>query len=33
VGRLLAEMRDWWEESDFTANRAACLAYLKELDQ
>jgi len=31
VGRLLAAARDWWEASDFTADRAACLAYLREL--
>jgi len=31
VGRLLAAARDWWEASDFTPDRAACLAYLREL--
>ena len=31
VGRLLAAVRDWWEEGDFSADRAACLAYLREL--
>jgi poly(A) polymerase len=31
VGRLLDVVREWWEAGDFTANRAACLAYLKEL--
>jgi poly(A) polymerase len=31
VGQLLAELRQWWEEGDFTADRAACLAHLKEL--
>ncbi|HMD62351.1 MAG TPA: CCA tRNA nucleotidyltransferase [Stellaceae bacterium] len=31
VGRLLAAVRDWWEASDFTADRAACLAYLREV--
>ena len=29
VGRLLAAVRDWWEAGDFTADRAACLAYLR----
>src|SRR5208282_3043796 len=31
VGQLLAAVRDWWEASDFTADRAACLAYLREV--
>jgi poly(A) polymerase len=31
VGRLLDAMRAWWEAGDFTADRAACLAHLKEL--
>jgi poly(A) polymerase len=31
VGRLLAEVHDWWEAGDFTADRAACLAYLSEV--
>ena len=31
VGRLLAQVKRWWEESDFTAGRAACLAKLKEV--
>jgi poly(A) polymerase len=31
VGRLLAAVHDWWEEGDFTADRARCLAHLKEL--
>jgi poly(A) polymerase len=31
VGRLLDAVRDWWEEGDFTAGRAQCLARLKEL--
>jgi poly(A) polymerase len=30
VGRLLAAVRDWWEAGDFTADRAACLACLRE---
>ena len=30
VGQLLAEVRGWWEEDDFTADRAACLAKLHE---
>jgi poly(A) polymerase len=28
VGRLLDAVREWWEAGDFTADRAACLAYL-----
>jgi poly(A) polymerase len=31
IGRLLAAVRAWWEAGDFTADRAACLARLKEL--
>jgi len=31
VGRLLAAVREWWEEADFTADRAACLAHLQRL--
>ncbi len=31
VGRLLAVVHDWWEAGDFTADRAGCLAYLREL--
>ena len=31
VGRLLAAVRRWWEDGDFIADRAACLARLKEL--
>jgi poly(A) polymerase len=31
VGELLAAVRQWWEESDFTADRAACLQRLKEI--
>ncbi len=31
IGRLLDEMRRWWEEGDFTADRAACLARLREI--
>ena len=31
VGRLLAAVKRWWEEGDFAAGRAACLARLKEL--
>ena len=31
VGRLLAAVHDWWEDGDFTANRARCVAHLKEL--
>jgi poly(A) polymerase len=29
VGRLLSEIEAWWEESDFHADHAACLAELK----
>lgn len=31
VGQLLAEVRRWWEEGDFAADRAACLARLREV--
>jgi poly(A) polymerase len=31
IGRLLAELRSWWEEGDFRADRTACLARLTEL--
>jgi len=31
VGRLLAAVHDWWEDGDFTADRAQCLARLAEL--
>ena len=31
VGRLLAAVRRWWEEGDFAADRAACLARLREV--
>jgi len=31
VGRLLAAVRDWWEEGDFAADRTRCLIYLREL--
>jgi poly(A) polymerase len=31
VGRLLSAVHDWWEEGDFTADRAACLAQLRDL--
>ena len=31
VGRLLDAVRAFWEAGDFTADRAACLAHLKEL--
>ena len=31
VGRLLADVRRWWEEGDFKAERPACLARLREL--
>jgi poly(A) polymerase len=31
VGRLLGAVHDWWEAGDFTADRAACLVYLRAL--
>ncbi|MGH7095385.1 MAG: CCA tRNA nucleotidyltransferase, partial [Stellaceae bacterium] len=31
VGRLLAEVRCWWEEGDFAADRIECLARLSEI--
>jgi len=31
VGQLLEAVRDWWEASDFTADRTRCLVYLREL--
>jgi poly(A) polymerase len=31
VGHLLGETRRWWEDGDFTADRAACLARLESL--
>jgi poly(A) polymerase len=31
IGRLLAEVRDWWEAEDFAPDRGQCLAYLKEI--
>jgi poly(A) polymerase len=31
VGRLLAEVEQWWEEGDYRASRADCLAKLKAL--
>ena len=31
VGQLLEATRVWWEAGDFTADRAACLAYLQAL--
>jgi len=31
VGQLLAQVKRWWEDGDFTADRAACLAKLKEV--
>jgi poly(A) polymerase len=33
VGQLLAGVREWWEEGDFTADRRSCLAHLEELDE
>ena len=31
IGQLLAEIRGWWEDGDFTADRAACLTRLKKI--
>ncbi|HTW52449.1 MAG TPA: CCA tRNA nucleotidyltransferase [Stellaceae bacterium] len=31
VGRLLAAVKRWWEDGDFAADRAGCLARLKEI--
>ncbi len=31
IGRLLGAVKEWWEKGDFAANRALCLARLKEL--
>ncbi|HJU20580.1 MAG TPA: CCA tRNA nucleotidyltransferase, partial [Stellaceae bacterium] len=31
VGRLLASVKRWWRDGDFAADRARCLARLKEL--
>jgi poly(A) polymerase len=31
VGRLLAAVRRWWEDGDFAADRAACVARLREI--
>jgi poly(A) polymerase len=31
VGELVAAVERWWEEGDFRADRAACLAYLKQI--
>jgi poly(A) polymerase len=31
VGRLLAAVRSWWEEGDFTADRTQCLVQLRAL--
>jgi poly(A) polymerase len=31
VGKLLDAVHDWWEAGDYSADRAACLARLKEL--
>lgn len=33
VGKLLADVEAWWEDGDFQASRAKCLAYLKVLKQ
>jgi poly(A) polymerase len=31
VGRLLAEVEQWWEEGDYRATREDCLSKLKAL--
>jgi poly(A) polymerase len=31
IGELLGEVRRWWEDGDFTADRAVCLAKLKDI--
>jgi poly(A) polymerase len=31
IGRLLETVRQWWEDGDFAADRAACLAKLREI--
>lgn len=31
VGQLLADLRQWWEQGDFAADRAACLVKLAEI--
>ncbi|MGC2412711.1 MAG: CCA tRNA nucleotidyltransferase, partial [Stellaceae bacterium] len=31
VGQLLGELRSWWEDGDFAADRAACLERLQEV--
>jgi poly(A) polymerase len=31
VGRLLSAVHDWWEEGDFTADRAQCLERLRDI--
>jgi poly(A) polymerase len=31
VGQLLAAVRQWWEDADFTPDRAQCLARLREI--
>jgi poly(A) polymerase len=31
IGRLLAQVERWWEDGDYSADRKACLARLKEL--
>jgi poly(A) polymerase len=31
VGQLLAKVRQWWQEGDFAADRAACLDRLREI--
>lgn len=32
VGRLLSAVRQWWEDGDFAADRAACLRKLEEME-
>jgi poly(A) polymerase len=31
VGRWLGDVRRWWEDGDFSADRTACLTYLRQL--
>ena len=31
IGRLLGDLRRWWEDGDFAADRAACLTKLDEI--
>src|SRR5207248_3515095 len=31
IGELLGEVRGWWEDGDFTADRTACLTKLRDI--